>query len=215
MFEKNEKTKISRLADRGHYDKETIFKILDDNMLCTIAYTKNDLPFAIPTAYCRINEKLYIHGSFKSHFLSQLPPGTPVCLTVTALDGLVLARSVFHHSMNYHSVVVFGKTFWVDDPKEKNDILEVFTEKILPGRWSDARQPTDGELKATGVVGITMEDASAKIRTGPASDDKRDLDLPVWAGVLPFKKGYEEPIANPDLSDDIELPEYVRVESRK
>lgn len=196
------KTKISRLPKRGSYDPEVIHEILDEGFICNIAYSANDQPFIIPTGYCRIGDKLYIHGSVKSHFLLSVVD-KPVVISVTLVDGLVLARSAFHHSMNYRSVVAFSTGKLVHDRDEVDKVLEVFTNKILEGRWNDVRKPNEKEMKQTLVVSFSLEEASAKIRAGNVNDDEEDKTLDVWAGVVPLKLKAAAPIDDPELAEGI------------
>ncbi|HFA51078.1 MAG TPA: pyridoxamine 5'-phosphate oxidase family protein [Bacteroidetes bacterium] len=207
-FPKTGRNKIKRIPKRGQYDKETIYKILDDAFLCHIGFVVDGQPFVIPTAYGREGDKIYLHGSSKSRMMMGMEKGIPVCITVTHLDGLVLARSSFHHSMNYRSAVVFGTAKKVEG-KEKEKGLFIISENILKGRWDEARVPNKKELKATTVLCLTIESASAKTRTGPPGDEKEDYDLPIWAGVLPVKQTYGTPQADPLLNDGIPLAKSV------
>jgi nitroimidazol reductase NimA-like FMN-containing flavoprotein (pyridoxamine 5'-phosphate oxidase superfamily) len=190
------RTQIKRLPKRGNYDRQTIYQILDEGLICHVGFVANEQPFVIPTAYGRVGDRLYIHGSPASRMLRTLQHGIQVCVTVTLLDGLVLARSAFHHSMNYRSVVVFGTATRVDDADAKMNALEAFTEHITPGRWSQVRVPTPQELSGTLVLSLPLTEASAKIRTGPPVDDDADYDLPVWAGELPLSITAQSPIAD-------------------
>ena len=207
---KTDRTKLGRIPSRGSHDQETIYQTLDANYICHVGFNDQEQPFVIPTAYGREGDYLYLHGSIKSRMLDVLSQGAPCCITVTQLDALVLARSVFHHSMNYHSVVILGTCEEVTDPEEKMRGLEVITENILAGRWQEARLPNDGEMKATRVVRIHLEEASLKARTGPPKDDRPDYELDIWAGLLPLRKGYEAPITDPDLKEGVELAESVK-----
>ena len=199
---------VKRLPKRGHYDKETIFNILDRHFLCHLAWEVDGQPFIIPTAYGRKEETLYVHGSSKSRMLSALADGRPLSLVVTQFDGLVLARSAFHHSINYQSVILFGHAHEVEGD-EKYEALKIVSDNIIHGRWDEVRLPTPIELKATMALAITIDTASAKIRTGPPVDDEEDYDLPLWAGVLPAKLIYETPIPDPKLKMEIEVSESV------
>lgn len=206
-----DKTKITRLAKRGSYDLETIYAILDEALVCTVAYSNDNQPFQIPTGYCRIGNKLYIHGSVGSFYMREiLQKKLPVCISVALIDGMVLARSAFHHSVNYRSVVVFSKPEEVTNHNELYQVLEVFTDKMCPGRWADVRKPTDGEWKATLVLSFEIHEASAKIRTGPPKDDPKDYDLPVWAGVQPIQLQRLAVIPDPDLKAGIPVPDYLQ-----
>ena len=209
------RTKVKRLPDRGRYDRETIYPILDEAFICHIGFVVDGQPYVIPTGYARIGDDLYIHGSSASRMLRNLSQSIDVCVTVTLIDGLVLARSAFHHSINYRSVVILGKAKLVEDIDEKNRALEAFTEHVVPGRWADVRWPTELELKATSVLKLPIEEASAKIRTGDPKDDEEDYALGIWAGVLPFDLAAKEPIADSRLISSIEAPEYVRKYSRE
>jgi uncharacterized protein len=203
------RNKVKRLPKRGHYDEKTVFEILDSSFICHIGFVENGQPFVIPTAYGRDGNCLYVHGSAKSRMLSSLEKGLPVCVTVTQLDGLVLARSAFHHSMNYRSVVVFGNALEIEG-EEKLHGLYVISESILKGRWSEVRGPNAKEMKATSVLKITIEEASAKLRNGPPGDDDEDYALPIWAGVVPLCQTPGQPENDPLLSEGIDLPESVK-----
>jgi len=208
------RTRVVREAHRGVYDRETAYRILDEGFLCHIGFVADGQPFVIPTSYGRSGDNLYVHGSAASRMLRQMKEGLAVCLTVTLLDGLVLARSVFNHSMNYRSVVVLGKATPVDDPEEKLEALRVLSEHIIPGRWSDARQPNERELKQTSVLKLPIQEFSAKVRTGPAIDDEEDYSFPTWAGVLPLSMNTGEPVNDERLDANQPVPEYVRRYSR-
>jgi nitroimidazol reductase NimA-like FMN-containing flavoprotein (pyridoxamine 5'-phosphate oxidase superfamily) len=210
------RTRVIREAERGVYDREVAYRILDEGFLCHVGFVVDGQPFVIPTSYGRKDEVLYIHGSAASRMLRQMKEGIPVCITVTLLDGLVLARSVFNHSMNYRSVVILGKASLVDDPAEKLEGLRLLSEHILPGRWNDARQPNDRELKATSVLRVPIEEFSAKVRTGPAVDDEEDYSFPTWAGVVPLEMTVGTPVDDERLdSARHKVPEYIRGYSRK
>ncbi|MGA8263357.1 MAG: pyridoxamine 5'-phosphate oxidase family protein [Ignavibacteriaceae bacterium] len=204
-----ERTKVNRLAKRGFYDKATIFSILDEGIICQVGFIFNGRPFIIPTAYVRLNDFIYIHGAKSNQMINAINNGSEACFTVTLLDGYVLARSAFHHSMNYRSVVMFGKGKIVEDQQEKINALKAFTEHVMPGRWDDVRKPSEKELYATGVLRFPIEEASAKIRTGPAVDDKDDYELNVWAGVLPVKTMFAEPQRDERLKKEIVEPDYL------
>jgi nitroimidazol reductase NimA-like FMN-containing flavoprotein (pyridoxamine 5'-phosphate oxidase superfamily) len=209
------RTRVVREADRGVYDRETVHRILDEGFLCHAGFVVNGQPFVIPTSYGRKDASLYIHGTAASRMLRQMKEGISVCITVTLLDGLVLARSVFNHSMNYRSVVILGKATLVDDPKEKLAALRILSEHILPGRWDDARQPNERELKQTSVLRVPIEEFSAKVRVGPPIDDEEDYSLPTWAGVVPLEMVAGKPIDDARLLPGIESPEYSRHYTRK
>jgi len=210
-FSITEKTEITRLAKRGVYDKETINAILDEALFCTLAYVRDGEPFQIPTGFCRIDDKLYVHGSVGSFYMRELATKKlPVCISITLLDGLVLARSAFHHSVNYRSVVIFGEATMVTDQDELYTALEVFTNKIQPGRWNDIRKPTAGEWKATMLLSFNIEEASAKVRTGPPLDDDEDYALDIWAGVVPMKLERKDPLPDKAMKTGIDLPAYLK-----
>lgn len=203
--------RITRLPKRAEYDRDAIYAILDDALGCTVAFVRNGEPVQIPTGFCRVDDKLYIHGSVGSGYMRALAEHPmSVCVSVTHLDGLVLARSAFHHSMNYRSAVVFGKTSRVTDEAELYKALEVFTEKVQPGRWKDVRHPDAGEWKATMVLSITIDDASAKVRTGPPKDDEDDYELDIWAGVVPLRLQRLTPIPDSLLRDGVAIPGYLK-----
>jgi nitroimidazol reductase NimA-like FMN-containing flavoprotein (pyridoxamine 5'-phosphate oxidase superfamily) len=191
------RTRVVREADRAVYDREEANRILDEGFLCHVGFVADGHPFVIPTSYGRKDASLYIHGSAASRMLRNLKEGVPVCVTVTLLEGLVLARSLFNHSMNYRSVVILGKAMLVDDPAEKLEALRTLSEHILPGRWDDSRQPNERELKATSVLRVPIEEFSAKVRLGPPIDDAEDLAFPTWAGVIPLEMKAGEPISDP------------------
>ncbi|MGC1448764.1 MAG: pyridoxamine 5'-phosphate oxidase family protein [Candidatus Sulfotelmatobacter sp.] len=209
------RTRVVREADRGVYDREDMYCILDEGFLCHAGFVVDGQPFVIPTSYGRKDASLYIHGSAASRMLRQLKGGVPVCITVTLLDGLVLARSVFNHSMNYRSVVILGKATLVDDPEEKLSALRILSEHILPGRWNDSRQPNERELKATSVLRVPIEEFSAKVRIGPPIDDEEDYAFPTWAGVVPLEMAAGKPIDDARLLLGRAVPEYVRNYTRK
>jgi uncharacterized protein len=209
------RTRVVREPHRGIYDRATAYQILDEGLICHVGFIIDGQPFVIPTGYGRKEDHLYIHGSAASRMLRNLEQGIPVCVTVTLLDGLVLARSIFNHSMNYRSVVVLGTAVAVNDPQEKLDALRALSEHILPGRWADVRQPNERELKATLVMRLPIEEFSAKVRAGPPIDDEEDYAFPTWAGVIPMTLVPVEPVADPRLSVQMTLPQYVRNYSRR
>jgi uncharacterized protein len=204
------RTRVIREADRAVYDRETVYRILDEGFLCHVGFSVDGQPFVIPTSYGRKDASLYIHGSAASRMLRQMRDGVAVCVTVTLLDGLVLARSVFNHSMNYRSVVILGKATIVDESQEKLAALRVLSEHIIPGRWNDARQPNERELKATSVLRVPIEEFSGKVRIGPPIDDPEDYSFPTWAGVVPLEVKASPPIDDPKLEPRRPAPEYVR-----
>ena len=209
-----EKTRVRRLPKRGNYDRETINAILDEAFVCHVGFAVDGHPFVIPTGFARVGDHLYIHGSSASRMLRAISEGIDVCVTITLVDGLVLARSAFHHSINYRSVVILGKAEHVDDPAEKYKAMEAFTEHIVPGRWADVRWPNELELKATTVLKLPIEEASAKIRTGGPIDDEEDYSLDVWAGVLPMNFNAGEPLRDELTASDIEVPRYIAAYER-
>ena len=209
------RTRLVREPHRAVYDREAVYKILDEGFLCHIGFVKDGQPFVIPTSYGRKGDCLFIHGSAASRMLRGMKEGLPVCVTVTLIDGLVLARSIFNHSINYRSVVILGKARSVEEPEEKLAALRALSEHILPGRWDDVRQPNERELKKTAVLGLSIEEFSAKMRTGPPLDDPEDYSFPTWAGVLPLELTARKPISDPNLQPGWEIPESLRSYSRK
>lgn len=204
-----ERTRVKRLPARGAYDRQTIYSILDEGIVCHVAYIVDGQPYVIPTGYARVEDHIYIHGSSASRMLRNLAEGVNVCVTVTLLDGLVLARSAFHHSMNYRSVVILGNATLVDDADEKASALEAFTEHVIPGRWADIRWPNDLEIKATSVLKLAIDEASAKVRAGGPKDDDEDYSMDVWAGVIPLAISNREPIPDPLMQNQTPVPEHV------
>lgn len=210
-LQKTDRTTITRLPKRGSYDRNTIYSILDDAFFCTLAYVREGQPFQIPTGFCRIGDRLYIHGSVGSSYMRTLETVRPLtCISVALIDGIVLARSAMSHSVNYRSVVLFGLPECVDDPEEQYQALEVFTNKMQPGRWDDVRKPTPNEWKATMVISFPLDEASAKIRTGGANDDEEDYALDVWAGVVPLRLQRLTPQPDERLRTGIALPAYLQ-----
>lgn len=209
-FPPTERTRIVRESQRGVYDRETIYKILDEGFVCHAGFSVDGQPYVIPTLFARVGDAIYFHGSAASRMLRNLSDEIPVCITVTLTDGFVLARSVFNHSMNYRSVVALGRATLVEAPEEKFEALHAFTEKILPGRWDDARQPSEKELKATSVLRMPLTEVSAKIRTGPPMDDDPDYAIPVWAGVIPVRLDAGAPIRDERCDAAIPLPHYLQ-----
>jgi hypothetical protein len=214
QFAPTERTQVKRLPKRGNYDRDTVYKILDSGIVCHVGFNVEGQPYVIPTNYGRAADILYIHGSAASRMLRTLSEGIPMCVTVTHLDGLVLARSAFHHSVNYRSVVVLGTAKLVEDPAEKREALRIFTEQVMKGRWDDVRQPTEQELKGTTVLSIALDEVSAKIRTGGPVDDEPDYALPVWAGVVPLQTVVKTPEPDALRKNDPPLPEYLKNYSR-
>jgi hypothetical protein len=209
------RTRVIREADRGVYDRETVYRILDEGFLCHAGFVVDGQPFVIPTSYGRSDACLYIHGSAASRMLRRMKEAVPVCITVTLLDGLVLARSVFNHSMNYRSVVILGNATLVDDPEEKLTALRILSEHILPGRWADSRQPNERELKATSVLRVPIEEFSAKVRVGPPIDDEEDYSFATWAGVVPLEMVAGKPIDDRRLLAGTDVPKYARQYTRQ
>jgi uncharacterized protein len=209
------RTQVKRRAQRGNYDRLVIHQILDEGLICHVGFVVEGQPFVIPTAYGRIEDQIYIHGSPMSRMLRSLQQGIEVCITVTLLDGLVLARSAFHHSMNYRSVVIFGTAHLVETPAEKMDALKAFTEHIIRDRWSEVRPPTTPELAGTLVLALSLQEASAKVRTGPPVDDEADYALPVWAGELPLRLVADPPIVDPRMSPGMAIPDSVQRYDRR
>ncbi len=214
-FIKTTKTRINRLPKRGHYDHETIYQILDEALICHVGFVQAGQPFVIPINFARIDDSIVLHGAKASRLLKHIEAGNPVCIEATIVDGLVLARSVFHHSVNYRSVVLFGAGQLIEAEQEKLEALEAVTEHLIPGRWQEARHPNRKELNATRVVSIKIDEASAKVRIGPAIDEQEDYVLPVWAGVLPLQESPLLPIRDELQSQEIALPKYIVGYSRK
>ena len=213
-FPRTDLTTLKRLPARGVYDRELVYQILDEGFICHVGFAVGGQPFVIPTGYARAEDRLFIHGSQASRMLRTLKTGIDVCVTITLLDGLVLARSAFHHSMNYRSVVVFGRASIIDDPEEKLRALRAFSEHVIPGRWDDVRGPNEDELKATIVLSLPLDEVSAKVRTGPPLDEIEDYELPVWAGLIPLRLTGGAPIADPRMKEGVELPSYAREYTR-
>jgi nitroimidazol reductase NimA-like FMN-containing flavoprotein (pyridoxamine 5'-phosphate oxidase superfamily) len=208
-FTPSERIRVVREPQRGVYDQETIYRILDEGLVCHVGFSAEGQPFVIPTLYARIGDAIYFHGSAASRMLRGVSEGRSVCVTVTLVDGIVLARSVFNHSMNYRSVVALGKATLVDREEEKLEALRAFTEKILSHRWADARQPNEKELKATSILRLPLTEASAKVRIGPPEDDAPDYALRVWAGVIPLRTVAGAPIRDERCDLGIPLPAYA------
>lgn len=208
-FPKTDLNTVKRVPKRGQYDKETIYDIVDDALICHVSFVFDGRPMIIPTIHARQGDTILLHGATSSRMLRHIATGADLCIAVTHLDGLVLARSVFHHSMNYRSAVLFGKGELIDDPEKKMAALKIFTEKLIPGRWDDARRPSPTEAKATHIVRIPIESASAKVRVGPPGDDDKDYALDVWAGVLPMHTVFGDLTADPLLKAGVEAPDYL------
>ncbi|MBZ5611880.1 MAG: pyridoxamine 5'-phosphate oxidase family protein [Acidobacteriia bacterium] len=212
-YQPTERTQVRRLPKRAVYDKQQVHSILDEGFFCHLGFVADDQPYVIPTGYGRVDDRIYLHGSAASRMLRALDRGIPVCFTVTLVDGLVLARSAFHHSMNYRSVVVLGQAHPVSDPREKFAALRAITNHIVPGRWEEVRQPDEREIKATSVLSLDLDEVSAKVRTGPPVDEERDYSLPVWGGVVPLRNAAAEPISdgrNPEGVKPLDTTRFVR-----
>ena len=208
-FTVTDRTRVVREAVRAVYDREAIYGILDEAITCHLGFAVDGQPFVIPTMFARIGDAIYFHGSAASRTLRGLTGGLPVCITVTLSDGLVLARSVFNHSMNYRSVVALGNATLIDEPAEKLAALRTFTEKLIPGRWSDARPPNEKELKATSILRLPLTEVSAKVRSGDVEDDAPDYELQVWAGVIPLRLIADEAIRDGRCDASLPTPDYV------
>jgi len=208
-FEKTPRNVVHRKPLRAHYDKATIYQIIDEALFCHVGFAREGQPYVIPTIHARLGDNLVFHGATASRLLDQIQSGAEICVAITLLDALVLAPSVCSHSMNYRSVVLFGKGRLITDDQEKMRALELLTDHLLPGRWCDARRPTQKELDATTVVSLSIESASAKIRTGPPMDDEEDYQLPVWAGLLPIRQQFLDAVNDPKLREGIPVPDYV------
>jgi hypothetical protein len=209
QFPPSERTRVVREPHRGVYDRESIYKILDEGFVCHVGFSAEGQPYVIPTLYARVDDAIYFHGSAASRMLRGASSGIAVCITVTLVDGLVLARSVFNHSMNYRSVVALGQAMLVAEPHEKLNALHAFTERVVSGRWNDARQPNEKELKATSILRLALTEVSAKVRSGPVQDDEEDYALPVWAGIVPLHLQAGEPIRDERCDPAIPVPKYA------
>jgi nitroimidazol reductase NimA-like FMN-containing flavoprotein (pyridoxamine 5'-phosphate oxidase superfamily) len=209
-----DRTKIKTNAIRAVYDSEEIIKIIDESFLCHLGFSVNDQPFVIPVCYGRKDDKIFFHGAKGSRMFNALRKGAEVCVTISIVDGIVLARSAFNHTINYRSVVIFGKAHELNSPADKADALRIITEHIIPGRWGDVRKPTEKELHATSLFSLNINEASAKIRSGPPIDDDDDLELEVWAGVLPLKIIDKKPVKDSSvkskMNDNLRLPYYLK-----
>jgi uncharacterized protein len=208
-FTPTDRTRVVREPHRGSYDREVIYQILDEGLVCHVGFAMDGQPYVIPTLFARVGDAIYFHGSAASRMLRSVSLGIPVCVTVTLVDGLVLARSVFNHSINYRSVVALGKATLVEEPTKKLEALRAFTEKIVHGRWNDVRQPTDKELKATSILRLPLTEVSAKMRSGPVIDDEEDYALPIWAGLVPLHIQADAPIRDERCEASIPTPSYA------
>ncbi len=208
-FPVTRRNRVKRLAERGQYDKAVIYPIVDEAIICHVGFVVGDQPFVIPTIHARRDDTILFHGAKASRLLKHIQAGNPLCVTVTLLDGLVMARSVFHHSMNYRSAVLYGHGQLIEPGRGKMEALRLISEAVMPGRWDDARQPTRKEMNATTVVAMPIDSASAKVRVGPPGDDDEDYALPVWAGVVPIGQQIGRPIDDPLLNKGINVPDYI------
>lgn len=213
-FPKTSLNQLHRYPNRGAYDKETIYNIVDEALVCHVGFVVDGQPFVIPTIHARLEDEIILHGAVANRMLKHIAEGNPLCVTVTLVDGLVLARSVFHSSMNYRSAVLFGKGRLLESDEEKLRALEALTEHVARGRWHDARKPNRKELDGTTVIAMTIESASAKMRTGPPSDAEEDYALPIWAGVVPLELKTHAPMNDPKLQSGIPTPTYAHAHSR-
>lgn len=209
-LEPTPRTKVKRAPQRAVYERDVVHSILDEALICHIGFSVDVQPFVIPTIHARVGDTLYVHGSPASRMLRRMAAGAPVCVTATLLDGLVLARSAFHHSMNYRSAVVLGVPRKVTETEEKNIAFRAIVEHLTPGRWGEMRAPNLEEIRKTDVLALGIDEASAKVRTGPPVDDAEDMDLELWAGVLPLHVAAGEPVTDPDLRHDLPVPETVQ-----
>ena len=207
--------RVQRAPHRGVYERDKIYKIMDEALYCHVGFVQDGQPYVIPSIHARDGDDLLLHGATTSRLIRHIQEGHDVCVTITILDGLVLARSIYSHSMNYRSAVLFGKGRSIDDPEEAYHALKVLSDHVMPGRWNDSREPNPNEMKATAVVSISIDSASAKVRTGPPNDEDEDYELPIWAGVLPIQQQYLDPQPDPQLGPEIPLPDYIEEYHRK
>ena len=213
-FTRTDRNRIRRLPKRGQYDRQTIYQILDEALICHVGFVDKNQPYVIPINFARVGDSIVMHGAKASRLLKHIQAGHPICVEATIVDGLVLARSVFHHSVNYRSVVIFGRGRLIEEEQEKLAALRAVTEHLIPGRWDEARLPNRKELNATSVVSIKVDEASAKVRVGPPVDEQEDYAMPVWAGILPLQELPLAPVQDELQSQDIPLPGYVANYSR-
>jgi uncharacterized protein len=199
----------SRLAKRAHFDKETIYSILDEALFCTINYVSDGKPFSIPTAFVRYEDKIYVHGSVGSHFIREIEKEIPVCITVTLMDAIVVAKSAFHHSINYRSVIIFARAGKIENSEEKKNAFEWLTNKIVPGSWSYLRPIKENEISKTTALAFPLNEASAKVRTGMPVDEEDDMALPIWSGLIPLQTHRQHPVAD-SFSQNISLPPHLK-----
>jgi nitroimidazol reductase NimA-like FMN-containing flavoprotein (pyridoxamine 5'-phosphate oxidase superfamily) len=214
-FAATPRSQVRRLAGRGRYDRATIYQIVDEAPICHLGFVEDGQPVVIPTLHARQEDCLLLHGAVNSRLMRHVQAGHPLCVSLAIVDGLVLGKAACSHSLNYRSVVLFGQGSLVESDEDKLRALERLTERLMPGRWQDARPPSARELAATAIVSIAIEEASAKVRSGPPSDSRQDRDLPVWAGVVPLRQVAQPPIPADDTPDDFPVPEYVRAYVRK
>lgn len=212
---RTERNTVRRLRERAVYQRQTIYDILDEAVVCQVGFVVDGQPYVIPTLHVRVGDALYFHGARANHMLGALRAGVEVCVSVTLIDGLVLARSAFHHSVNYRSVTVFGRAQEVSGDEAKLAALDALVDHVVPGRSADARPPNDSELRSTLVLRLSIEDAVAKVRTGPPADDAEDLPLPIWAGEIPLRTVAERPVASPDIDGSMAVPHYVESYTRQ
>jgi nitroimidazol reductase NimA-like FMN-containing flavoprotein (pyridoxamine 5'-phosphate oxidase superfamily) len=210
-FEQASCNRVRQVAKRGQYDRKTVYQILDASLVGNIGFVTDDGPCIIPMFFARRDDELLFHGSTKSRLMTMLCSGEKICVSTTLLDGLVMAKSLFHHSMNYRSVTVFGCGYEVNDADSRMEAFKIISDKTMVGRWDDARQPNVQEMKATCIAAVKIESASAKVRTGPPSDERADMELPVWTGVIPLTQVAGDPIDRPDEMADLKVPEYVEL----
>ncbi len=208
-FAKTARNRVKRMPERAAYDEETIFKILDEALICHVGIALDEQPYVIPTIHARRGNALLLHGATTSRLLQHIQMGSPICVATTLLDGLVVARGIFHNSMNYRSVVLFGVGRLLED-EEKYEALRVLTERVMPGRWDDSRLPSKKELKATSIIEMPIESGTAKIRTGEPKDDAEDYGSDWWAGVIPIQQSYLPPVSDSKLKAGIQVPKYVK-----
>jgi hypothetical protein len=214
-IEVNRRNLVKRAPERGVYERDAIYKIVDEALYCHVGFVEDGQPFVIPSIHARDGDDLLLHGASSSRLIRHIQAGHEVCIAITFMDGLVLARSIYSHSMNYRSAVLFGKGRLVEGDEERLHALERLSDHVMPGRWDDSRKPNYKELKATAVVSISIESASAKVRTGMPNDEDEDYELPVWAGVLPIQRRFLDPESDPRMEQDIALPDYIRNYHRK
>lgn len=210
QYELTGKNRVRRVPERGIYEREVVYEIVDRALIGHVGFAVDGEPFVIPTLIARQDDQILLHGATSSRLMRHIQSGAPLCIAITHVDGLVLARSIFHHSVNYRSAVLFGAGKFIEERAAKMEALRLFSDRLIPGRWEDARPPNDVELKATAIASVDIDLASAKIRTGPPGDDKEDYELPVWAGVLPLHQLFGEPVPDAQLDPAIGIPDYLQ-----